>query len=180
MHSSDSTREIPMLYISVDPSYPELIDIYENAVQQHNDSVLNDIHPNAGFDIFFPESVEFNCSDSLTQTKRSKCLVNFRIKCEMHLHNRASGFYLYPRSSISKTDLMLANQTGIIDSGYRGYILGAFRYLGEKGSVERVEKGSRLLQICSPNLEPFLVKLVDESFLSDSTRGAGGFGSTGV
>jgi dUTP pyrophosphatase len=72
---------------------------------------------------------------------------------------------------------MLANQTGIIDSGYRGWIMGAFRYLGD--SCEKVEKDTRLLQICAPKLEPFLVALVEESQLSDSTRGEGGFGSTG-
>lgn len=171
--------DLPTLYLSVDPEFTELFSLYEVAVARHNDSVLNDLHPNAGFDLFFPESVEFNCSDSLLQTKRTKCVVNFRIKCEMHIENRSTGFYLYPRSSISKTDLMLANQTGIIDSGYRGYILGAFRYLGERGSTECVEKGSRLLQICSPNLEPFLVHLVEECFLSETIRGEGGFGSTG-
>ena len=35
------------------------------------------------------------------------------------------GYYLYPRSSISKTPLILANSVGIIDSGYRGNIKAA-------------------------------------------------------
>ena len=33
---------------------------------------------------------------------------------------------MYPRSSIYKTPLRLANNTGIIDSGYRGNLMGAF------------------------------------------------------
>lgn len=173
-----SAHEHPTLYLSVNRDFPELRAIYENAIEQHNNSVLNDLNPNAGFDLFFPNEIEFDSIDSK--------MVNFQIKCEMRLHNtlentsRSTGFYLYPRSSISKTNLMLANQTGIIDSGYRGWILGAFRYLGEKVTGEYVLQGSRLLQICASNLQPFLVKLVDESFLSDSTRGEGGFGSTGV
>lgn len=171
-------HEHPTLYLFVNRDFPELRAVYENAIEQHNHSVLNDKNPNAGFDLFFPDETEFDSIDSK--------MVNFQIKCEMRLHNtlentsRSTGFYLYPRSSISKTRLMLANQTGIIDSGYRGWILGAFRYLGNSTPGERVFQNSRLLQICGPNLQPFLVSLVDESVLSDSTRGQGGFGSTGV
>jgi len=72
---------------------------------------------------------------------------------------------------------MLANQTGIIDSGYRGYIIGAFRMLST-GSWT-ANRHERLLQICTPNLEPFLVQIVDADFLTDTNRGSGGFGSTG-
>jgi dUTP pyrophosphatase len=177
MNLLNCTHEHPTLYLAVDPAFPELRTLYENAIEKHNFSVLNDLNPNAGFDLFFPEEVEFGSIDT--------SMVNFRIKCEMRLHNtlentsRSCGYYLYPRSSISKTKLMLANQTGIIDSGYRGWILGAFRYLGESGKGEKVEKDARLLQICAPKLEPFIVALVEESHLSDSTRGSGGFGSTG-
>ena len=171
----NSAPQHPSLFLVVDSAYPELRALYETAVDKHNYSVLNDSNPNSGFDLFFPETVEFGSMDSV--------MVNFRVKCEMRLHNtlentsKSCGYYLYPRSSISKTKLMLANQTGIIDSGYRGWILGAFRYLGD--SVEKVEKDTRLLQICAPKLEPFIVTLVEESFLSDSSRGVGGFGSTG-
>ena len=163
---------VPMLYLAVNRDFPELRALYENAIEQHNLSIMNDPNPNAGFDLFFPNEATFDSIDSK--------MMNFQIKCEMRLHNKSCGYYLYPRSSISKTNLMLANQTGIIDSGYRGWILGAFRYLGKKSLREYVGKGDRLLQICASNLQPFLVSLVDESFLSDSTRGEGGFGSTGV
>jgi dUTP pyrophosphatase len=171
----NSAPQHPSLFLAVDPAYPEVRALYEAAVDKHNYSVLNDSNPNSGFDLFFPETVEFGSMDSV--------MVNFRVKCEMRLHNtlentsKSCGYYLYPRSSISKTKLMLANQTGIIDSGYRGWILGAFRYLGDSG--EKVEKDTRLLQICAPKLEPFIVTLIEESFLSDSSRGTGGFGSTG-
>jgi dUTPase len=40
---------------------------------------------------------------------------------------------------------------------------------------------SRMFQICSPTLEPFMVKIVDsEEKLGLTERGSGGFGSTGL
>lgn len=43
-----------------------------------------------------------------------------------------------------------------------------------------VQKTTRLLQICHPNLYPIYIKVVNETQLSSSERGGGGFGSTGV
>jgi dUTPase len=87
----------------------------------------------------------------------------------------STGYYLYPRSSICKTPLMLANHTGIIDSGYRGHIMAATRCLG--GAYE-IEQYTRLFQICAPTLCRVFVVLVDEIELTNSERGTGGFGST--
>ena len=67
---------------------------------------------------------------------------------------------------------------GVIDSGYRGELIGAFRNLS--GEPYIVEKHTRLLQVCAPDLRPIVVKLVDESFFHETSRQAGGFGSTGV
>jgi dUTPase len=40
---------------------------------------------------------------------------------------------------------------------------------------------TRMFQICSPTLEPFLVEIVDtEEALGSTERGNGGFGSTGL
>ena len=74
---------------------------------------------------------------------------------------------------------MLANHVGIIDSGYRGNLIGAFRsFQTNKNYV--VDKFTRLLQLCHPSLCPIYVILVEESDLVDTERGSGGFGSTGV
>ena len=95
-------------------------------------------------------------------------------------NGKTTGFYMYPRSSISKSPLMLANHTGIIDSGYRGVLMGAFRTLEIQQTTQyTVEKHTRLLQVCAPTLSPFSVELVDETQLSTTSRGEGGFGSTG-
>jgi dUTP pyrophosphatase len=73
---------------------------------------------------------------------------------------------------------MLANHTGIIDSGYRGSLIGAFRSFSNNEYI--VDEGTRLLQICHPTLCPIFVIIVDESELSSTERNDGGFGSTGI
>ena len=87
---------------------------------------------------------------------------------------------MYPRSSLSKTPLRLANSVGIIDSGYRGNLIGMFDCIrGE--SPYKVPQYSKLVQICSPGLKPIFVTIVDtvEELGLDTIRGEGGFGSTG-
>ena len=82
---------------------------------------------------------------------------------------------LFPRSSIVKTELELANSVGVIDSGYRGPIMFKFRYNAE-GMVYDV--GDRVGQII---IMPYpQVKFEEVEELSTSERGEGGFGSTGV
>jgi dUTP pyrophosphatase len=107
-------------------------------------------------------------------------LVDLNISAEMYNENKQiTAFYVYPRSSISKTPLVLSNSIGIIDQGYRGIIKGAFHSLTKATYV--VEKHTRLLQICHPSLLPFLVELVDnKDDFTSSERGTEGFGSTGV
>ena len=46
---------------------------------------------------------------------------------------------LFPRSSVSKTTLILANHVGVVDSGYRGEIKFRFKDLGMKGKTMEPE-----------------------------------------
>ena len=106
--------------------------------------------------------------------------------------NAPTGFYLYPRSSISKTRMRLANSVGIIDAGYRGDIIAAVDTIGLFGSndiwhvwketLSPIQKYDRYFQLCAPDLSAFQVHIVDtEAELgAPTTRGGGGFGSTGV
>jgi dUTP pyrophosphatase len=167
-----------ILYLCVDPSDTDLLQKYQNAIEQHNHNVLTSKYPNSGFDLFFPKDTKFG--NLVTE------FVSMNVKCEMHIFDaitqsgRPTGYYMYPRSSISKTPLLLANSVGIIDSGYRGPIIGAFRNISSHSSVSyMIEKHNRLLQICAPDLRPILVELVGDNFFENSDRGAGGFGSTG-
>ena len=80
---------------------------------------------------------------------------------------------IFPRSSVTNKDLMLKNSVGILDSGYRGELILRFNKFGE----ENYKIGERIGQIIIfpyPNIE---FKEVEE--LSETTRGNGGFGSTG-
>ena len=97
------------------------------------------------------------------------------IRCRMlDADGNQVSYYLYPRSSLANTPLMLANSVGIIDAGYRGEIKAAFRnFFG----VHVVESGTRLVQLCAPGLQSIKVTLVTE--LNSTERGSGGFGSTG-
>ena len=148
-------------------------------------------HGDSGVDLYTPEDITILPGE----TK----FIDLGIQTEVKEFNNSDDFignlsyYLYPRSSISKTPLRLANSVGIIDAGYRGNIKAAVTYVPtyqdlqrivETGSLDcyppyKVEKGTRLFQICSNDLKPFnTVVFTDE--LTETSRGEGGFGSTGL
>jgi len=118
-------------------------------------------------------------------------MINIKIKAEMFyfdgMYIEPCAYYIYPRSSISKTPLMLSNHVGVIDSGYRGWLIAALRWLNEistktinENDEYIINKHTRLLQICHPTLCPIFIEMVKENELSDSERKDGGFGSTGL
>ncbi len=87
-----------------------------------------------------------------------------------------TAFYLYPRSSTgSKTPIRLSNSVGIIDAGYRGPLTAILDNISDEPFT--MKKGERYFQVCAPNLCPIHFELVHQ--LSETTRGVGGFGSTG-
>ena len=156
---------------------PELEDLYKNPDHFHQGD--------SGFDLFTPEDVVVK----MGETK----FVDLQVQCEMtNSDSENIGYQLYPRSSISKTPLMLHNSVGIIDAGYRGNIKAAVRYIPTESDLSvisnnlpiqsqlsyKIKKGTRLFQLCKFTGEPFKIKLVEQ--LSDSSRGSGGFGSTGM
>jgi dUTP pyrophosphatase len=83
--------------------------------------------------------------------------------------------YIFPRSSISKTDHYLRNSVGVIDSGYRGEIKVRMSIpaLGSKN----YKNGDKIAQLIIMKLPWVDIEEVDE--LSETDRGEGGFGSTG-
>lgn len=166
------------LKIWIDPSQPGLREKYEDHVKKHNAEILTETFPNSGFDIFVPVDTLVPYESIITSF-----LLDFNIKTEMTYEEMPAAFYIYPRSSFSKTPLVLSNHVGIIDSGYRGNLKGALRNLEATTSYSggyRLEKHSRILQICHPSLCPIRVRIVEtESELSTTSRGEGGFGSTG-
>jgi len=88
--------------------------------------------------------------------------------------------FLFPRSSVSKTDLVLANCVGVVDSGYRGPVKLRFKIVGgckTKNRDKDYKKGDRIGQIIIMPVPNFKFEEVDS--LTDTSRGEGGFGSTG-
>jgi dUTP pyrophosphatase len=125
----------------------------------------------SGLDLFFPEDVVLQYGDCGVK-------VDLKIQCEgLDDSEHNISYYLYPRSSISKTPVRMSNSVGIIDSGYRGNIIVALDHIDPNIPEFKILKGTRLFQICDPSLGPISMEIV--TCLSETERGNDGFGSTG-
>lgn len=82
---------------------------------------------------------------------------------------------VFPRSSISKTALVLSNAVGVIDSGYRGSITLKFRYFEEGMIYDTGERIGQIIIIPIPEIE-----FEEVEDLSETERGTGGYGSSGL
>lgn len=81
-----------------------------------------------------------------------------------------------PRSGLSlKTGLMVVNSPGTIDSDYRGELKIIMANLSNKDEV--IEHGQRVAQLIIAPVHQ--LDWVETVALSETTRGVGGFGSTG-
>jgi dUTP pyrophosphatase len=85
---------------------------------------------------------------------------------------------IFPRSSISKFDLIQANSVGKIDNSYRGTLRVRFKILGNNpiDSLKTYNIGDKVAQLIIRKTEYADMIEVDE--LGDTARGSGGFGST--
>lgn len=88
------------------------------------------------------------------------------------------GWYIdiVPRSSISKTGYMLANNTGIIDRTYTGEIIVALIKVDE--NAKDIELPCRIVQMIPRQIAH--IELVQVDTFTETSRSEGGFGSTGV
>ncbi len=99
----------------------------------------------------------------------------------------------FPRSSVSKYNLLLANSIGLIDADYRGEVLLRFKYIWQPEdykvnndkllegtlNLDKIyKKGDKVCQLKVTRVENIEFILVNE--LDSTTRGDGGFGSTDV
>ena len=97
----------------------------------------------------------------------------------------------FPRSSVSKYNLVLANCIGLVDADYRGEVLLRFKYIWQpedykirtdnliEGTVNPLKlyyKGDKICQLKVTKVENVEFILVNE--LDSTNRGEGGFGST--
>lgn len=198
-------NQIMVLKIYVDGD-DELKQKYKESIENHNNKILNQKEfIDAGFDLFAPgnEGEELNIYGNALRFfgagRPNTSPINkldFKICCSAQMFTDTgktynTGYYMHPRSSLSKTQLRLANATGIIDAGYRGHLMSMFDVvnISQKTANDDKdifadywgEKYDRYIQICAPNLSPILVKLVDskEELGEKTDRDDGGFGSTG-
>lgn len=157
-------------------------------------------HPgDSGFDLYCPKEIVVDAMET------EKIRFGIAIECfSSDDEERPVSCWLVPRSSISKTPLRMSNSMGLIDSGYRGELMAYvdnFSKVGyevserpeflsdevdyspyltdtERSTPYTIQPKQRLFQLASPTLDPITFEIVDE--LSDTSRGEGGFGSTGV
>jgi len=152
-----------VLYIKTDNPY--LKEMYKQRANHEDDS---------GVDLYFPED---GTVPPMYNNKIVTSKINFEIKCQMKLRDKPIAYMLLPRSSIVKTGLRMANSIGIIDRSYLGSIIAC---VDNFGHPYEIKKGDRLFQIVAPNLAPLkVVVLEDDEDFETTSRGSGGFGSTG-
>ena len=118
--------------------------------------------------------IDLYCPETITVMPGITHKIDMKIQCEMIKDDLNVSYYLYPRSSIVKTPLRMANSLGIIDAGYRGNIIACVDNISEVPYT--IERNTRLFQICAPNLSSIHLSIVNS--LSVTARGTGGFGST--
>jgi dUTP pyrophosphatase len=137
-----------------------------NAAEFYKSQTLNT--ENAGYDLFVPNDVSFAPDE--------RKLVSMEVRAVVIENDTLQNYWMVPRSSISKTGLMMLNSVGVIDKSYRGELM-AYLWNTTTWPVE-VKKGQRLVQIVARHMGDIVsVSVVDK--LPESSRGDGGFGSTG-
>lgn len=153
---------------------------------------------NAGFDLFVSKDTTIPVGKVMLLELGCRARL---VRCYPDEMEEEVHFWLAPRSSIWKSGVVMANSMGIIDRTYRGILMGAVTpipkpdtedYRMIDGSnvkvytdcnrLDRIQvdiaKGQRLFQIVAPDMGWIKeVRIVDS--LSETSRGEGGFGSTG-
>ena len=143
---------------------------------------------NAGYDCYCSQATDF-------ASISTPVLLPLGIQARMIRVNSDTGeetdvhYWLSPRSSIFKKGLVMANSMGVIDKTYRGelkapvFLHNYFDSPSDEFRVTfptwgKVAEGERLFQILAPDMGWIREVRIVES-LSDTARGAGGFGSSG-
>lgn len=114
------------------------------------------------------------CDEDVTIKPNETVLIHTYLSIEVPV---GYGGFIYARSGLaSKKGLAPANKVGVIDSDYRGEVMVA---LHNHSSIEQsITNGERIAQLV---IAPFLkAQFRETDELSDTERGAGGFGSTGT
>ena len=173
----DNHEKIKHLYKTNASKHNEIVEKYLNSSFSKSDF---EYCYDSGFDLYCP--LDISCEKSIY-------LLDHKISCAMTYKGKFVGYYLYMRSSTPiKTPLRMANNVGIIDSGYRGNIKACFdivaskKYENDNEVLFNFQKENRYVQLCPPDIgKPMKVSIVDSISMlgKKNNRGLGGFGSTG-
>lgn len=121
----------------------------------------------AGFDLYSVSDEE------ITIKAHETVLVKTGLAMEIPV---GYGGFIFARSGLAtKKGLAPANKVGVVDADYRGEVMVALHnHTDEDKTIEGHERIAQMV------IMPFLrAKFVETSELSETVRGAGGFGSTG-
>lgn len=120
----------------------------------------------AGWDLYSAEDVVIEPEQT--------AMVSTEIAIEIPFGNFGG---IFARSGLAaKQGLRPANCVGVVDSDYRGPVKVALH--NDSNETREVNKGERIAQLVIIPYTPVSINVVDE--LSDTERGDGGFGSTGI
>ena len=159
---------------------PEGTEYYKNLAGKRDNT-------NAGVDLYCVEDYKVSPEFDVRRSAPSPVkLLNLGTRARMlkvvsagdyEFKEEEVHYYLYPRSSIYKSGVMMANSTGIIDRSYRNTLMAPVVNLNEY-TYPNIVKGSRLFQISSPDLGHISEIRIVENLPETSRKG--GFGSTGL
>ena len=120
----------------------------------------------AGLDLYSASDCE------LKPFERKKIPTGIKVS----IPNGYAGF-IQPRSGLAfKNGIGMVNSPGLIDSGYRGEVC-AILINYDPLNTFHIKKGDKICQMIIKKIEKVQLKIVEH--LDESSRGDGGFGSTG-
>jgi len=159
----------------------ELLPTEEGA--QYYTSKIYSENENAGVDLFISKNTDLNKLLSVTEPTLLDLGTSARmVRVYADGYEEEVHYWLCPRSSIFKTGLMMANSQGVIDRSYRGVLKAPVWVVSRQAFIQYCDttdlKGTRLFQIVAPDMGWIReVRIVQA--LPITSRGEGGFGSTG-
>ena len=137
---------------------------------------IKKLHPNAVIPTY---SKEGDAGMDLTSVsiEHTEDYISYKTGLSFEIPSGYVGL-IFPRSSNSKKDLLLTNSVGVIDSGYRGEVELRFKPILNNTRLLIYDVGDRIGQIM---IIPYpTIEFIETENLSNSERGEGGFGSTGL
>jgi dUTP pyrophosphatase len=146
------------------------LELYKNHSTYHDGDAGLDLFILDDLTIASGETVLVDLGVKCQSVSSSKCLWNLIRGKKYDYHS----YFLLPRSSISKTPLIMKNSIGLIDKGYTGSIKAPL--MNVSCDPFTIKRGERYVQLVNSDLSGVKFKLVKS--LRKTTRGDGGFGST--